>query len=367
MSAVAARTRPTPSGRPSPVRIRDVVTPAPRAVWQAVHDADPDALVSQTPDWLDCICAVAGYADESRLYDFGSGRHVVLPLAARARLPNALAVRASPPRAWGMGGAVAPGGARAEEVAAIFADLHAGRGLRTLVRPNPLHDPLWAAARPPGAVSIPRRAHVLDLSGGFDRVWNERFSGKARTGARRAERAGVVVERDSTGRLVPVFYDLYLRSLDRWASKQHEPRALAQWRGRRRDSRRKVLAIARTLGEACRIWVAWHDGRPAAAIVVLQGRNASYTRGAMDAEVARETHANDLLHRHAIEEACAAGCRSYHMGESGQSVSLSKYKSKFGAEAFDYAEYSLERLPVTSIDRSLRRVAKAALRFRDTG
>ena len=67
MSAVAARTGPSPSGRPFPVRIQDVVTPAPRAAWRAVHEADPDALVSQTPDWLDCICSVAGFVDASRL------------------------------------------------------------------------------------------------------------------------------------------------------------------------------------------------------------------------------------------------------------------------------------------------------------
>jgi hypothetical protein len=367
MTAVAEQTRAGPSRRPRSGRVHDVVTPAPRAAWQAAYEADPDALVMQAPNWLDCICMVGAYEDASRLYDFGHGRHVILPLAARTGLPDALALRASPPRAWGMGGVVAPGGPRADEVAAIFADLDANRGLRTFVRPNPLQAPLWSASRPPGGVSTPRRAHVLDLCGGFDHVWKERFSGNARTGARKAERAGVVVERDTAGRLAPVFYALYLRSLDRWASKQHEPRVLAHWRGRRRDSRRKLLTIARTLGQACRIWVAWYEARPAAAILVLQGQNASYTRGAMDVEIAGRTNANDLLHRLAIEEACEAGCRYYHMGESGWSAPLSRFKSKFGAEAIEYADYSLERVPLTSFDRSLRRLAKAALRFKDDG
>ena len=365
MSALAEPTRSHPRGSVSAARIRDVVTPAPRDAWRAACAADPEALVTQTPEWLDCLCALGAYEDASRLYDFGDGRYAVLPLAARRRLPRALAVRASYPHAWGIGGSLAPGGPRPDEVAAIFADLAATCGLRTFFRPNPLRVGLWEAARPHGVVAIPRRGHVLDLAGGFDHVWKERFSGKARTGARRAERVGIVVERDTTGRLVPVFYDLYLRSLDRWASRQHEPRLLAQLRGRRRDSLRKLLTLAQTLGEACRLWIAWYDGRPAAGILVLQGRNAHFTRGAMDAEIARGTSANDLLHRLAIEDACAAGCRSYHMGESGWSVPLSRYKEKFGAEAVEYSEYALERLPFTTADRALRRVVKAALRFAD--
>jgi len=365
VSAVAESIRSRSRGRPPSARIRDVVTPAPREAWQAAYEADPEALVTQSPEWLDCICAVGAYEDASRLYDFGGGRHAVLPLAARPGLPDALAVRASYPHAWGIGGSLAPGGPRPDEVAAIFADLSATRGLRTFFRPNPLRADLWAAARPSGVVEIRRRGHVLDLAGGFDQVWKERFSGKARTGARRAERAGIVAERDTTGRLVPVFYDLYVRSLDRWAGRQHEPRLLAQLRGRRRDSVRKLLTIAHTLGEACRLWIAWRDGRPAAGILVLQGRNAHFTRGAMDVEVARDTHANDLLHRLAIEEACTAGCRSYHMGESGWSLPLSRYKEKFGAEPVEYAEYALERLPLTTVDRKLRRAVKAVLRFAD--
>jgi hypothetical protein len=364
VSAVAESTRSRQRGRPS-ARIRDVVTPAPREAWRAAYEADAEALVTQSPEWLDCICAVGAYEDASRLYDFGDGRYAVLPLAERPGLPRALALRASYPHAWGIGGSLAPGGPRPDEVAAIFADLAATRGLRTFFRPNPLRADLWAAARPRRAVVIRRRGHVLDLEGGFDRVWKERFSGKARTGARRAERAGIVAERDTTGRLVPVFYELYVRSLDRWARRQHEPRLLAQLRGRRRDSLRKLLTIAHTLGEACRLWIAWRDGRPAAGILVLQGRNAHFTRGAMDAELARDTHANDLLHRLAIEEACAAGCRSYHMGESGWSVPLSRYKEKFGARPVEYAEYALELLPLTTVDRSLRRVVKTALRFAD--
>jgi hypothetical protein len=74
---------------------------------------------------------------------------------------------------------------------------------------------------------VPRLAHVLDLEGGFGEVWNHRFTGTARTAASKAERSGLTVERDTTGRLMPAVYELFERSLDRWAEQGHEPPALA--------------------------------------------------------------------------------------------------------------------------------------------
>ena len=71
--------------------------------------------------------------------------------------------------------------------------------------------------------------------------------------------------------LIPVLHALFERSLDRWAQQQHEPRALARWRGLHRDSIRKFELMARNLGDACRIWVAWRGGQPAAAISSCRG------------------------------------------------------------------------------------------------
>jgi hypothetical protein len=162
-----------------------------------------------------------------------------------------------------------------------------------------------------------------------------------------------------------VFYALWERSLARWAAQQHEPVWLARRRGHHRDPYAKLERIARTLGDACRVWVAWHDGEPAAALIVLQGTNAHYTRGAMDKDLAGPTRANYLLHRLAIEDACAAGCRRYHMGESGRSASLAQFKTRFGARPHPYAEYRLERVPLSAADAGLRTAVKRAIRFRD--
>ncbi len=123
--------------------------------------------------------------------------------------------------------------------------------------------------------------------------------------------------------------------------------------------------MATTLREACHIWVAWADGQPAAAIVVLQAANANYTRGMMDKELAGPTRANYLLHQLAIEDACNAGCRYYNMGESGTSPSLAQFKTRFGARPRPYTEFHIERLPITALDRRARGIVKRIVGFRD--
>lgn len=342
-----------------------VTSPAPRDVWENLLRSDPEALVSQTPAWLDCICAMGGYADASRLYETPEGKQLVLPMVRTKGLPAALSTETTLPHAWGIGGLVSAEKINAKDVAAVFNDLAGRSVLRVNIRPNPRAGKTWAAVRPPKVIAISRLAHVLDLEGGFDYVWTKRFKGTTRTAVRKAERSGVVVECDTSGKLVSVFYDLMKRSFDRWARQQHEPLLLARWRAWRRDPLNKFQIIARILGNACRIYVAWVDGKPAATILVLQDTNAHYTRGAMIKDIAGPTRANYLLHRLAIEDACRAGCGYYHMGETGFSNSLAQFKSRFGASKYPYAEYIIERIPISSVENRLRCFIKRLIGFKD--
>jgi lipid II:glycine glycyltransferase (peptidoglycan interpeptide bridge formation enzyme) len=221
------------------------------------------------------------------------------------------------------------------------------------------------AGRPAKVAALERRAHAIDLRDGFDAVWKKGFSSRARNHVRKAERAGLTIEVDTDGRLVPVFHELFMLSVERWARKQHEPLALARFRARRRDSVDKLRHIVAELGGAARLYVAYAGERPAAAILVLQGANAHYTRGAMDVEIAGPARANYLLHRLAIEDACRNGCATYQMGETGRSASLAQFKESLGACPHDYAEYVIERVPFNAVDRGLRSAAKRVLRFKD--
>jgi len=362
-----SRTRTAGNGVPA----RLLATPAPREEWLALLAADPEALPFQHPSWTDAVLETSGGRDASRLYELPSGTRAVLPAVAR---PGEVLGRstgpvllASQPFGWGMGGLVVPGRHLAPtDVAAVFADLAASGALLATLRPAPRRSAAYRVAAPATAVPVAHTAHVLDLDGGFETVWDQRFNGKARRAVRKAERMGVTVEWDASGRLVPVFDELYRRSVQRWAEQQHEPLWLARARARRNDPPRKFAAVAGALGNACRVWVASVAGQPAAAMITLHvGEHAVYWRGAMDKEVAGPARANDLLHRLAIEQATADGARHYHFGDSAPGSGLAQFKESFGALPISYEAYRLERLPISRADALLRGLVKRVLRHQD--
>ena len=210
----------------------------------------------------------------------------------------------------------------------------------------------------------PAPRDVADLDGGEPGLWAN-VSKTTRRNVRKAERAGVEVECDTTGRLLPTFFRLFEMSRLRWAEQQHEPASVSRWRTRRHDPIDKWQRIARSVGPSCRIWIASYRGEPAAGMIVLHGVSAHDTRGAIDKRLAAETQANYLLQWRAMQAACEEGIRWYHMGESGTSARVSYFKERFGAKAVVFDEIRLERLPLTRIDNAARSVVKRVMRFED--
>jgi len=343
-----------------------VTSPAPADVWEEVLDSAPGALPSQTPEWLRCVCAVGGYEDGSRLYQTADGRRLVLPLVRRTLLGRMVLTAASLPDGWGPAGLLGEKGiVLPEDVRMVFTDLGRHHGMRVSLRPDPATAATWDEAKPAWALRQSLMAQALSLEGGFDQVWRTRFRADARNRVRRAERAGIVVERDDRGRFVPVFHDLYAKSVERWARLDGQPLAFARWRAGRREPARKLQTVATAGAARCRMYVAFLEARPVAAIVVLFGATtAAYWRGAMDEELAGRTYANYLLHCSAIKDAAADGCTSYHMGDSAPGSQLALFKSRFGAVEERYARYELGWLPNVAIADSMRRWGYEALRRR---
>lgn len=340
------------------------VTPAPREAWEAAFAADPLALETQSPSWADAMCAQRGFEDVSLLYQTDEGRDLVFPMLRRRLARGLPAIEGSMLRSCGVGGVVAAGGPSQEEIAAVFHELARRASTYLTIYPNPLLAESWAKDLPAAAISIPRRAHVMDLEGGFEQVWKHRFSSSTRTAVRKAEREGVTVECDTTGRLMGEYYGLMELAVQRWAAAQHEPPWLARLRLHQRDPLQRMEAIARTLGDRCRVWLARVDGRPAGGFIVLQGANGYGFRAAMDEELKRY-HAHDLLVRHIVEDVCNSGCHYYYLGSSGWSTSRSVFKERVGARPVVYAEYRLERFPVTAVERVAKQAVKKLVRFRD--
>jgi Acetyltransferase (GNAT) domain len=349
---------------PGPGRPK-VTTPVPRDAWERVFRSDHGAVVTQSLAWRDALLAGGRYRDVSRLYEFGSGRRIVLPLVRRRHVTAWTGTTVSWPRTWGVGGPICQDGKASEaEAEAVLADL-AGGTLAAEVRLPEGADGSWlTAAR--GYKVEGRDVHMLDLAGGFSEVWSHRFRGTARTAVRKAERAGLEVEVDRSGRALGVFFELYEKSIQRWAAMQHEPVVLTRWRTTRATSPRMLADVSRHFGTDCEIWVARAKGTPIAAIVVLRsGANAKYWRGAMDKELATPVRANEYLHSLAIEEACRSGCRTYEMGQSRSGSPLAAFKEKLGAVLQPGYTLRAEHLPFDAVRRHTRDAVKSLIGFRD--
>ena len=249
-----------------------IAAPAPRDTWRELVAADPSGLVSQAPEWIDVLCR-AGYEDVSRLYRCADGRRMLLPLVRhRNALPRALEPLASLPAAWGMGGLLGDTAPTAGDVALVARDLARLPAVQVTVRPNPLHAPAWLeATRGTGVIATPRRAHVLDLAGGPDEVWNRRFASSARRGVRKAQANDVEIRVDGLG-LLSDFRTLFDLSVERWAAQQHEPVLLAKLRCTAATRRPSSSTSPKRCRSACACGWPTTTARRSAGLIVLAGR-----------------------------------------------------------------------------------------------
>ncbi|WP_119255651.1 GNAT family N-acetyltransferase [Shinella zoogloeoides] len=343
------------------------VEPAPisdssEPIWRDLFCRDGTALPSQSPEWARAVTDAGGFRALPQFFKFDDGSRAVLPLFVKGA--GRLRYAWSPPPAWGFGGVLSDGEMTPAKLSIVLEHLETLPSLGFKIRPNPLTAGLWAQAARPGWSAIDRCAHVIDLAGGFLAV-RARFRPNAGTYIRRAQKSGVEIEVGNHEGLIDEFHHLLQLSLVRWARKQHEPAVLARMRGLRRDPKAKFITMASQMGDRFRLYVARLNGRAVAAILVLMGRQAHYTRGAVDEALAGESRAAYLLQATAIEDACRFGCTHYHMGETGNSASLAQFKSRFGAVAVPYCEYRYETLPLARLDGLARRTVKRILGFRD--
>ena len=351
----------TETGRPGAARLVDV-SPAAAADWAAAIAADAFALPEQSPEWMRAIVESGGGRDVSRAYRFDTGEIVVLPLV-RTGLAGMGSVW-SPPPSWGVGGIVGPE-VDAGMVGQIVADLRSIRTPRVMVRVDVRHHALWSAAVSPGDLQLERRSHVIMLADDPMVQYNQ-LSKRTRKKIKDCDRDGLRIEQDRTGALLDTHYELFLKSVGRWAEKQHEPLALAMFRARRRDPLDKLRAMQRALGGRFLTLVAYIDDQPAASAIVLLGKTTRYTRGAMDSDLVGQSNANFGLQWQAIQAAYEHGSTRYHMGESGQSAGIAEFKERLGATPFDHHEYRFERLPITRTSDLARSAVKRVIGFKDT-
>jgi len=329
--------------------------------WTSALSASTPALPEQSSAWVAAMCRSRLVDDVSRAYRFDDGRTVVLPLVRRGIGP--VASWWSPLPAWGVGGPV--GDVDGTVVDAIVDDLRRQRVARIGVRIDEWQEPLWTSATRPDERPVERCVHVIEMQPTLDEQF-ALLSKTTRRNIRRALDGPAEIRVDRTGGLLDDHYELYLRSVERWADQQREPVRLALARARRRDPLTKLRAMQDALGDRCVTLTAFIDGRPAASIILLLGATARDTRGAMDIDIEGASAANAAIQWRAICQAYDFGSRRYHMGETGRSSGLATFKEKFGATPRSHHEFRFERLPLTRAGVGARTLVKRIIGFEDT-
>ena len=347
------------AGPRSAAVVTEITSPVPRDIWQAVLRSDPGATALQTPAYFEAVLAATGGRDESRQYSLEDGRRLVLPLVRQRSVPG-VRLTAAFPGGYGHGGMLATGGLRDGDVRMVVEDL---RGLALSTRIGGAHHTAtqWSAGRMPGVVEERRRVEVLNLSPGFDALRQQTFRRSLRQHLRKAERAGVEIELDTTGRLVPVFHQIYRAWVDRWAPQSGLPPALARRMAMRQEPLKKFETVAAQLSQACRVFMAWHRGQPvAAAITLVHGEHAIGWRSYSIKELSAPVSANVLTQATCVADACRAGCRYFDFGQSGGVSALQSYKSSFGASPQPVVDLRIEPPGLTRV-RSARERAQGAV------
>jgi len=345
-----------------------VVSPAPRQLWETLFAADRTAAPSLAPGWMDAIASRGPYRDASRLYSFPSGRRMIVPLAAR-RLLGAPIAEESWPHDWGYGGALVEGGLEPTlpEARQILFDLSRRRVLQVAMVSPPQRAALWADAAPKRALTVPHRSQLVDLDGGFATV-SRGISRSTGEHARRANRSGVEIVQANSDALLSDFTRLYTSAERRWGDQKGLPPWLVRRLATSRDRPGQVRAVLQHCPDVVQVWGAFFQGEPVCVSVTLQHGDIAFGwLAAVDVALSRRTRGSSLLISTQLEAACAKGCRWFDMGESNPGGGVEEHKRQYGAQVHDFVSVHLERLPVLRAIRLSRALALRGMAARSPG
>jgi hypothetical protein len=259
-----------------------------------------------------------------RLFEavYADGARTLFPGVIAKRRLRALTAFLAMPLGWEGTPIALRGGVTAGQVEHFFRSLDGVGALRISG---------GAAGSPPSVGRVKDLStHVLDLTPGFDFLWNHRFSGKNRNTCRKAEKSGIAVRTMEAVHGADLYYDLYAPAAREWGQAEPAyPRALFQ-----------ALATSPHV----EFWLGFKDETVVSGAVLLLGsQDVFYWSGAMARAFAAASPSNLVL-RDAIRSACARGFRSMDFGASEGLPGVRKFKQSFGAEPRPFRSVTLGTL-----------------------
>jgi CelD/BcsL family acetyltransferase involved in cellulose biosynthesis len=294
---------------------------------ELLEASEGDYTFSQTPRFGEAVArAFSEYTFEPWMFDFSDGRRVLLPLVRVRRRPSRLRCFEGAPFGLNAAPIVIGGPLDRRHVVALLDRLRPD-----MLRINTgatVEDP-WSAAEVTEIFdAIQSSSHVLELEGGMEKIWGERFTSKVRNQCRSAVRKGVEVRQATGPKDFESYYAIYASATRGWgfASPPYPPNLFRE--------------LAGLLGHGVELKLAFFLGRAIAGILLLHGRwSTLYWGAAMLKEFGNYSPHNALL-RTAIEDACQRGMKHFDFGSSGPLESVRGFKESFGARPVRYWNYA---------------------------
>jgi len=185
--------------------------------------------------------------------------------------------------------------------------------------------------------------HLIDISSGFEALWQETFEHQRRKRTRRAERMGVKIRRTTSGKDLTSYYQIYCDRVDQWGSGIQYPESL-------------FACLLERGGDSVRLYVAEHDG------AIVGGHFNFYYKDTVTAwtgvttKESNSLQAGTLLYIQCLRDACKEGYRVYNLGGSLNKQSLIDFKESLGGKPYEYGQHTRRSI-----------LGKAAALFKRTG
>lgn len=333
-------------------------------LWDDLYELDPVASPFQSRRWARTMVSMGYWRPAAMAVSFTDGLDAVVPAVTYRLVPGRPAPRLSWPRYWGEAPPLWSGAPDTGHVRGLLRLLADEPAIMTRLSTGPINGSPFAASSGADWHVMLRRSHVIDLSEGFEAA-QANFSKGIRYEARRAGRRGVEIRHATDGSLADELIGAFDAAIPRWADKQHEPVWLTRVRGRRRDSPRKIRAIARGMGQDCLLTIATLHGRAIGGSLALRGRNPEALLNPIDPVEGLKAGASQAIYSEVVRVMCEDKGAWFNLGESGFEGGLATYKERYGAVARDHVDLYRERLPFTATEQFAKNVVKRLVGFQD--
>jgi CelD/BcsL family acetyltransferase involved in cellulose biosynthesis len=169
--------------------------------------------------------------------------------------------------------------------------------------------------------------HRIDISRGYETLWNETLDRQRKKRTRRAERMGVRVRRARSEGDLSRYYAIYSDRIDQWGGGYQYPKKL-------------FSSLLERGGESVRLYVAEHDGEVVGGHFNFYHKDTVTAWTGVTSRESNHLQAGTLLYIRCLRDACEEGFRTYNLGGSLDKQSLIDFKESLGGMPYEYYQYT---------------------------